>query len=117
MPRLRKPRAVRPGAIIGIAAPGGPVDADLLDELRSRLESGLSDRQRQEIVRLLVGRINITTTVDEDGNKEAKATIMYNFPALVRTHTDTRAGLDYTNVQRVVQLPPGGRWPRKAAAA
>jgi muramoyltetrapeptide carboxypeptidase len=29
-PRLRKPRALRPGATIGIAAPGGPVDREKL---------------------------------------------------------------------------------------
>jgi muramoyltetrapeptide carboxypeptidase len=28
VPRLRKPRALRPGAVIGIAAPGGPVDPE-----------------------------------------------------------------------------------------
>ncbi len=33
MPRLRRPRALRPGATLGIAAPGGPVD-------RERLEAG-----------------------------------------------------------------------------
>jgi len=26
-----------------------------------------------------------------------------------------RASSDYSNVRRVVELPPGGRWPRKAA--
>ncbi len=31
--------------------------------------------------------------------------------------TPTRAGVDYCNVQRVVQLPPSGRWPRKGVAA
>lgn len=32
MPRLRKPRALRSGATIGIAAPGGPVDPERLEE-------------------------------------------------------------------------------------
>ena len=30
MPRLIKPRALRPGATVGIAAPGGPIDAERL---------------------------------------------------------------------------------------
>jgi site-specific DNA recombinase len=100
-----------------------PVDADLLDELRSRLDelrsrldAGLGDVQRQEIVRLLVGPISITTTIDEEGNKEAAAVISYRFPGALSTRTGTREGLDYSNVQRIVQLPPGGRWPRKAVA-
>jgi muramoyltetrapeptide carboxypeptidase len=32
MPRLQKPRALRPGATIGIAAPGGPLDPARLEE-------------------------------------------------------------------------------------
>ena len=31
MPRLRKPRALRPGATLAIAAPGGPVDPEVLE--------------------------------------------------------------------------------------
>ena len=67
-------------------------------------------------VSLVVDRIVITTTINGDGTKDAKATIGHRFPVAVRTFTGTRAGLDYSNVQRVVQLPPGGRWPRKVAA-
>jgi muramoyltetrapeptide carboxypeptidase len=38
MPSLRRPRALRPGACIGIAAPAGPVDPDRLDVGRRGLE-------------------------------------------------------------------------------
>jgi muramoyltetrapeptide carboxypeptidase len=37
VPRLAKPRAVAPGATLGIAAPGGPVDPDRLAEGEARL--------------------------------------------------------------------------------
>lgn len=39
MPRLIKPRAVAPGATIGIAAPGGPIDAALLARGSERLRA------------------------------------------------------------------------------
>jgi len=67
------------------------LDVDLLEQIRSRLDSGLTGGQRNEIVRLLVGRITITTTVDEDGTKEAKAMINYRLPAVVETRTVTRS--------------------------
>ena len=38
MPSLRRPRAIRPGARIGIAAPAGPVDSAALDSGRTALE-------------------------------------------------------------------------------
>jgi len=90
-------------------------DIDLLHELRSRIDAGLTPEQRQEIARLLVSRITITTVINDDGTKDAKATIRYRFPSVAETRTGTGAGLDYTNVQRIVQLPPGGRWPLKVA--
>jgi site-specific DNA recombinase len=65
------------------------LDLDLLGHLRSRLGVGLTDPQRHEIVRLLVGRITINTIVNEDGTKDAKATINYRFPAVVETRTAT----------------------------
>jgi muramoyltetrapeptide carboxypeptidase len=51
VPRLRKPRALRPGATIGIAAPGGPVDADLLaagEEMLRR--AGFEVRRREDLL-------------------------------------------------------------------
>ncbi|MBI4497399.1 MAG: recombinase family protein [Chloroflexi bacterium] len=72
---------------------GPPVTADLLEELQRRLDAGLSFEQRREIVRLLVKRIVVHTTVDEHGKKTAKVVIEYRFPNLsvVLTGTDTRA--------------------------
>lgn len=64
-------------------------DVDLLDQLRGKLDAGLSPEQRQEIVRLLVGRISIVTAIGEEGTKEAKAIIGYLFPRVVKTHTVT----------------------------
>jgi site-specific DNA recombinase len=61
---------------------------DLLSEVRARLDAGLTDEQRQEIVRLLVG-IVVHTDVGEDGKKSAKALVTYRFPCVVPTCTDT----------------------------
>jgi len=117
--RIEADRATLERHVASLAPPDHdePIDVDLLEELRSRLDAGLMDAERQEIVRLLVGRITITTIVNEDGTKDAKATISYRFPGVVATRTGTPAGLDYTNVQRIAQLPPGGRWPRRVATA
>ena len=67
-------------------------------------------------VRSSLRRINVPTVVNEDATLDAKAKIEYNLPVVVETRNGTRAGLDYSNVQRIVQFPPGGRWPRKVAA-
>jgi len=61
---------------------------DLLAEVRARLDAGLTDEQRQEIVRLLVG-IVIHTEVGEDGKKTAKAVVTYRFPCVVNVFTAT----------------------------
>lgn len=51
MPRLLKPRAVAPGATLGIAAPGGPVDPDRLAEGEARLvAAGYRTLRRDDIV-------------------------------------------------------------------
>ncbi len=63
------------------------VAIDALTALRARLDSGLTDEDRQEIVRLLV-RITIhTETPVEGGRKTARATVEYRFPAVVETRT------------------------------
>jgi site-specific DNA recombinase len=64
---------------------------DLLEELRSRLDAGLTDEQRAEIVKLLV-KITITTEPGVDGRKgQAQAAIEYRFPrfelGVLQTHT------------------------------
>jgi hypothetical protein len=72
---------------------------DLLAEMRARLDAGLTEEQRQEIVRLLV-RITIhTETPLEGGRKTARAIAEYRFPAVV----DTRTGK--------------GSWPPRAGSA
>jgi site-specific DNA recombinase len=53
---------------------------NLLLEVRARLDAGLTDEERQEIVRLLV-RIVVYTTVGEDAKKTARAAVTYRFPA------------------------------------
>ncbi|MGH2544265.1 MAG: zinc ribbon domain-containing protein [Ardenticatenaceae bacterium] len=59
-----------------------PVDEDMLAEIRRRLDAGLTEAQRQEIVRLLVKRITVyTDTVDEE--RRARLVIEYRFPMCV----------------------------------
>jgi hypothetical protein len=55
---------------------------DLLQELRQRLDGGLSEEQRQEIARLLVKQITIQTKT-ENGNRYCKAEIQYRFDGAV----------------------------------
>ena len=64
-----------------------PMDGDLLDRLRRRLDEGLSDEERHEIVRLLVGRITIATVINDDGTKDATATLSFRFPGTLETRT------------------------------
>jgi site-specific DNA recombinase len=61
---------------------------DLLSEVRGRLDAGLTDEQRQEIVRLLVG-IVIHTEIPADGKKTVRAVVTYRFPCVVNTRTGT----------------------------
>ena len=71
------------------AAEAEAPDADLLKQLRLRLDAGLSDQERHEIVRLLVGKISITTTINEDSTKDVSAMISYRFPGVLATRTGT----------------------------
>jgi muramoyltetrapeptide carboxypeptidase len=51
VPRLKKPRALRPGATIGIAAPGGPVDPEHLLAGEACLRAaGFATRRRDDLV-------------------------------------------------------------------
>ncbi len=51
MPTLRRPRAIRPGALIGIAAPAGPIPAETLNAGRLALERlGFETRVRDDIL-------------------------------------------------------------------
>jgi site-specific DNA recombinase len=75
--------------LAGLAPPpaADEPDADLLERLRQILDQGLTAQQRQEIVRLLVGKIVVTTTVNDDGTKDLKASISYRFPNVAQTFT------------------------------
>ncbi|MGA2514576.1 MAG: recombinase family protein [Candidatus Limnocylindrales bacterium] len=91
-----------------------PADAyDLLSEVRARLDAGLSDEQRQAIVRLLVGVV-VHTEIGSDGKKTAKAVVTYRFPCVVPTRTGIREGLNYTTVRRVIEIPVGRQAVRTA---
>ena len=59
-----------------------PLDADLLGELRRRLDAGLDAAARHEIVKLLVRQILIDTKVQEDGRKMLRIRIEYRFPGV-----------------------------------
>ena len=67
--------------------PDEPLNPDLLVEVRRRLDEGLNDIQRQEIVRLLVKKITVYTEVEPEG-KKARVLIEYRFPAVVNTSRD-----------------------------
>ena len=95
----RKTLGARLSRLVVPAEDAGPaLGPDLLAELRQRLDAGLTDLQRHEIVRLLVKRIVVDTAVGEDGRKRITLRIDYRFP-------DTGCGLDDRGT---------GSWPRPA---
>ena len=55
------------------------IDEDVLAEIRRKLDDGLTDAQKQEIVKLLVKRITIHTKVPDVGKKTASAIVKYRF--------------------------------------
>ncbi len=79
------------------------ITPDLLEKLNRRLDGGLSDDERQEIVRLLVRRITVHTEM-LDGKRRARAAVEYRFPSVVSTCKGTREGQNYTLARRVVRL-------------
>jgi site-specific DNA recombinase len=87
--RIEADRAALQRHRASVAPPSAPetdVDEDLIARLRCRLDAGLTEAERHEVVRLLVRRITIETFVDDKG-KEAKATIEYRFPAVLCTRS------------------------------
>jgi hypothetical protein len=66
----------------------------LLDEVRRRLAAGLTDAQRQEIVRLLV-KITVRTDDPVDGRRPAaRAVVEYAFPKAASGVLRTSTGRD-----------------------
>ncbi|MBN1321626.1 MAG: recombinase family protein [Thermoleophilia bacterium] len=57
-----------------------PAQQDLLAALRMRLDEGLSDEERQEIVQLLVRRITVFTDVSAEGSKKLRTIVEYRLP-------------------------------------
>ena len=64
-----------------------PVSVDFLTQIHERLDAGLTDAERAEIVRLLVG-ITVFTDFGEDGKKTQRALVNYRFPCRGATCTD-----------------------------
>ena len=58
------------------------IPADLLTELRNRLEAGLDIETKQKLVKLLC-RVVVHTEIGANGKKHAKVAISYRFPAPV----------------------------------
>jgi site-specific DNA recombinase len=122
--RIERERTALQARVAALQAPRAEVVAeearDLLADVRARLDAGLSDEQRQEIVRLLVG-IVVHTDVSE-GRKTAKAVVTYRFPCVVPTCTGT--GSSPRSAGTVTEIWPLGQpWrsprgrPREAGAA
>ena len=63
-----------------------PISPDVLEEIRARLDDGLDDAKRQQIVSLLVNRIVIRTE-EVDGEKQVVASVEYRFPGVVSSST------------------------------
>ena len=79
------------------------VSDDVLAEIRERLEADLSDAERREIVRLLVRRITVHTTLTGRGRKQVRVVIDYRFPRVGEARTGTPASVNYT-LRRVLAL-------------
>ena len=77
------------------------VSEDVLAEIRERLEADLSDAERREIVRLLVRRITVHTTLPDRGRKQVRVVIDYRFPRVGEARTGIAASSSYT-LSRVI---------------
>jgi site-specific DNA recombinase len=78
-------------------APDEPVDDDLVEEIRRRLDDGFDEHTWQELIAILVRHIEVETEV-RDGKKHASVTIYYRFPnpgsvGVAADDTGTRLGL------------------------
>ena len=91
--------------LAGLEPADDPLDdaasEDVLAEIRERLADDLSDSERREIVRLLVRRITVHTTVPDRGPKQVRVVIDYRFPPGGAAHTGIAASHSY-NLSRVI---------------
>ena len=76
---------------------------DVLSEIRNRLDGGLTQAERQEIVQLLVRRITVHTTVPKQGRKQIRIAIDYRFPVVATTGSVIAASHDYT-LRRIIAV-------------
>ena len=76
---------------------------DVLSEIRNRLDGGLTQAERQEIVQLLVRRITVHTTVPKQGRKQIRIAIDYRFPVVATTGSVIAASSSY-NLRRVIAV-------------
>lgn len=83
------------------------LNPDLLVEIRRRLDEGLSDEERSEIVRLLVKRITIVNETDDEGRESRRAHVAYRFYLPSATCRDNPSSLNYTIWHRNIELPTG----------
>ena len=74
---------------------------EVLSAIRKRLDGGLSQAERQEIVQLLVRQITVHTTVPEQGRKQVRIVIDYRFPSAAKTGTVIAASSSY-NLRRII---------------
>ena len=74
-----------------LTEPEEPPDPDLLADLSRRLDEGLSEVQRQKVVRLLVKQITVHTEVKES-KRSARVVIQYRFPDVVTNRTCRDSG-------------------------
>lgn len=89
--RIERERATLEDRLAAVEAQGAPalptVAPERLAEVRARLEAGLTDEQRQEIVRLLVAQIVISGETTVEGTRSTRAVVEYRFPGAVQTDT------------------------------
>jgi site-specific DNA recombinase len=74
---------------------------ELLTDLRYRLDGGLTEEQRREVLQLLLRRGTIHTDL-ASGEKTARVVVEDAFPVVTNDHTGTRASRNYTNARRVL---------------
>ena len=65
----------------------------VLAEIRKRLDGGLTQAERQEIVQLLVREIIVHTTMPDKGPKQVRIAIDYRFPVVAATGRGTDSWL------------------------